>query len=159
MNEDKAFLDTLDADALLIMKGKKIASLNALRRKVNWPDDDILDQVFRGKSSEVGRQAPVPGFDQELTLPSCSVTELRLNSCWSNKAMSTRTRSCGCPSTDQSFWEAQLAEVARDWLRGPLSIFWRKWPCSSVKPHMYPEDFLKSRALRRVALMTSQNPG
>ena len=52
MNEDKAFLDTLDADAQLIMKGKEIASLNALRRKVNWPDDDILDQVFRVLTSQ-----------------------------------------------------------------------------------------------------------
>jgi hypothetical protein len=118
-DEDKSFLDSLDVDAQLIMKGKKIASLNALRRKVNWPDGDILDQVFRGVDI-TGLQAPVPGFDQELTLPSCSVTELRLNSCWSNKAMSTRNKSCGCPSTDRSFWEAQLAEVARDWLRGPF---------------------------------------
>ena len=47
--------DTLDADAQLIIKGKKIASLNALRRKVNWPDDDILDildQVFRVLTSQ-----------------------------------------------------------------------------------------------------------
>ena len=101
------------------MKGKKIASLDALRRKVNWPDDDILDQVSRDVDI-TGLQAPVPGFDQELTLPSCSVAELRLNSCWSNKAMSTRNKSCGCPSTDRSFWEAQLAGVARDWLRGPF---------------------------------------
>ena len=46
--EDKAFIDTLDVDAQLIMKGKRIASLEALRNKIGWQDDDIVDQVFRG---------------------------------------------------------------------------------------------------------------
>ena len=78
-----------------------------------------MDQVFRGVDI-TGLQAPVSGFNQELTLPSCSIPELRLNSVWSNKAMATRTRSCGCPETDRSFWDAQLAEVAKDWLRGPF---------------------------------------
>jgi hypothetical protein len=117
--EDKAFIDTLDVDAQLIMKGKRIASLEALRRKIGWQDKDILDQVFRGVDI-TGLQTPVSGFNQELTLPTCSVPELRLNSVWSNKAMATRTRSCGCPDTDRSFWDAQMNEVAKDWLRGPF---------------------------------------
>ena len=42
--EDKAFIDTLDVDAQLIMKGRRIASIEALRNKIGWQDDDILDQ-------------------------------------------------------------------------------------------------------------------
>ena len=34
--------------------------------------------------------------EEDITLPTCSVPELRLSSVWSNKAMVTRTRSCGC---------------------------------------------------------------
>ena len=76
--EDKAFIDTLDVDAQLIMKGKGIASLEALRNKIGWQDDDIVDQVFRGV--DITRlQAPVSDSNQELTLPTCSVPELRLN--------------------------------------------------------------------------------
>ena len=118
-NEDKAFIDALDIDSQLIMKGKRIASLEALRKKIGWQDNDILDQVFRGVNI-TGLQAPVSGFNQELTLPSCSIPELRPNSVWNNKAMATRTRSYGCPETDRSFWDAQLAEVAKDWLLGPF---------------------------------------
>jgi len=77
--EDKAFIDTLDVDAQLIMKGKRIASLEALRNKIGWQDDDIVDQVFRGVDI-TGLQAPVSDSNQELTLPTCSVPELRLNS-------------------------------------------------------------------------------
>jgi hypothetical protein len=58
--------------------------------------------------------------EEDITLPTCSVPELRLNSVWSNKAMVTRTRSCGCPNTDQCFWDAQMKEVSKYWLRGPF---------------------------------------
>jgi hypothetical protein len=63
--------------------------------------------------------APVSGFNQELTLPSYSIPELQPNSVWNNKAIATRTRSYGCPETDRSFWNAQFAEVAKDWLLCP----------------------------------------
>jgi hypothetical protein len=77
--EDKAFIDTLDVDAQLIMKGRRIASIEALRNKIDWQDDDIVDQFFRGVDI-TGLQAPAAGFNQELTLPTCSVPELWPNS-------------------------------------------------------------------------------
>jgi hypothetical protein len=38
-NENKAFIDSLDIDAQLIRKGKRIASLEALSKKIGWQDN------------------------------------------------------------------------------------------------------------------------
>jgi hypothetical protein len=46
-NEDKAFIDSLDIDARLIRKGRRISSLEALRKRFGWQDNDILDQVSK----------------------------------------------------------------------------------------------------------------
>ena len=38
-NVNKAFIDSLDIDAQLIRKGKRMASLEALSKKIGWQDN------------------------------------------------------------------------------------------------------------------------
>jgi len=50
--------------------------------------------------------------------------------------MATRTRSCGCPNTDQTFWDAQMNEVAKDWLRGPFDSVYEVAQILGETPHV-----------------------
>jgi len=50
-DEDKAFIDSLDIDTQLMRKGRRIASLEALKERFGWQDNDILDQVLCHRTS------------------------------------------------------------------------------------------------------------
>ena len=103
-----------------VLEGKKLHTMNLLRAKWAFNDENVVDDMIRGFSI-TGMQPFHNAFRHEVRLPETSEAALRNNSLLNNKLNLIRTVSSGDSELDAKFYQQALAERDRGWLVGPFS--------------------------------------
>ena len=90
-HEDDRIIQALHPRVRKFMEGKKMATLQKLATMTNFPDKAVVRQAMAG--FELTGMAPYSDtFDFEVTLPTCSTSELRSMSELNNSALISRCR-------------------------------------------------------------------
>lgn len=133
--QDEAIIQSMDARAAKIMKGKKIHTLGLLAKKYNYSDVNVARDMAAG-FRVTGIQPFTGTFQHHVKIPDFTPGLLRSNSATSNAAIVSRVRSSGSQDLDSELWNAALAEEKSGWLFGPFDSLDELTSALGERPHL-----------------------
>jgi hypothetical protein len=106
--------------AKAIATGKNIALLEYYIKKLNWPDDRLIQDLLQGFHLS-GTMSPSGIFPQKVKLATVSSGQLRSSAKWCRRAIISKVASAEHDDMESKLWEQMQSECDKKWCRGPFT--------------------------------------